>query len=93
MNINADGGGKFSGGSTKWYKAGTKLVLNCGRPIRVSCSTAGMEACRKQRASKLTVYTDHPLELIAAVFRPDSDRDGMDDDWEKQYIGNLSGTT
>ena len=43
------------------------------------------------KGKQLTVYTDHPLEL-SAVFRADSDRDKMDDDWEKNYIGNLSAT-
>jgi hypothetical protein len=88
VNINADGGGKFSGGSTKWYKAGTKLVLNASPNSGFMFD--GWYGSVSSKGKKLTVYTDHPLEL-SAVFRPDSDRDGMDDDWEKNYIGNLSG--
>tara|TARA_B110000467_G_scaffold8007_1_gene7073 strand:- start:138 stop:3911 length:3774 start_codon:yes stop_codon:yes gene_type:complete len=87
VNITADGGGKVTGGSSKWYKEGSKLI------VTAVPSTGNMfdgwygAVASKER--KLTVYTDRPLDLIAA-FRPDSDRDKMDDDWEKKYIGNLN---
>ena len=87
VNINADGGGKFSGGSTKWYKAGTKLVLNASPNSGFMFD--GWYGSVSSKGKKLTVYTDHPLELIAN-FRPDADRDKMDDDWEKKYIGSLN---
>ena len=88
VNINADGGGKFSGGSTKWYKEGTKLTINA-LPSSGHMFD-GWYGTVSSKNRKLTVYTNQPLNLTA-VFRPDSDRDGMDDNWEKQYIGDLAG--
>ena len=88
VNMGADGGGKISGGSSKWYKAGTKLVLNASPNSGFMFD--GWYGSVSSKGKKLTVYTDHPMEL-SAVFRPDSDRDGMDDEWEKNYIGDLSG--
>ena len=89
VNMGADGGGKISGGSSKWYKEGTKLVLNASPNSGFMFD--GWYGSVSSKGKQLTVYTDHPLEL-SAVFRPDSDRDKMDDDWEKNYIGNLSAT-
>ncbi len=88
VNIEADGGGKFSGGSTKWYKEGTKLVVNA--LPSTGHMFDGWYGSVSSKNKKLTVYTNQPLNLTA-VFRPDSDRDGMDDDWEKKYIGDLAG--
>ena len=87
VDITAEGGGKVSGGSSKWYKEGTKLIVtalpNSGHMFD------GWYGSVASKDRKLTVYTDRPLDLIAQ-FRPDSDRDKMDDEWEKKYIGNLS---
>ena len=89
VNLAADGGGKFSGASSKWYKEGTKLIINA------TPSTGhmfdGWYGTVASKNRKLTVYTDRPLDLTA-VFRPDSDRDMLDDDWEQKYIGSLDGT-
>jgi hypothetical protein len=88
VNITADDGGKVSGGSSKWYKEGTKLILTALPSSGFMFD--GWYGSVSSKNKKLTTYTDRPLDLTA-VFRPDSDRDGMDDDWEKNYIGNLSG--
>ena len=89
VNMGVDGGGKISGGSSKWYKEGTKLVLNASPSSGFMFD--GWYGSVSSKGKQLTVYTDHPMEL-SAVFRADSDRDKMDDDWEKNYIGNLSAT-
>ncbi|MDP6526754.1 MAG: hypothetical protein QGH15_21335, partial [Kiritimatiellia bacterium] len=87
VNITSDGGGKVTGGSSKWYKEGTKLIVtavpNTGHMFD------GWYGTVASKERKLTVYTDRPMDLIAQ-FRPDSDRDKMDDDWEKSYIGSLA---
>ncbi len=88
VNISADGGGKISGGSSKWYKDGTKLIVTA--VPSTGHMFDGWSGTVSSKERKLTVYTNQPLNLTA-VFRPDSDRDGMDDDWEKAYIGNLEG--
>ena len=89
VNMGVDGGGKISGGSSKWYKEGTKLILNASPSSGFMFD--GWYGSVSSKGKQLTVYTDHPMEL-SAVFRADSDRDKMDDDWEKNYIGNLSAT-
>ena len=88
VNISADGGGKISGGSSKWYKDGTKLIVTA--VPSTGHMFDGWSGTVSSKERKLTVYTNQPLNLTA-VFRPDSDRDGMDDDWEKKYIGDLAG--
>ena len=88
VNITADGGGKVSGGSSKWYKDGTKLIVTA--VPSTGHMFDGWSGTVSSKERKLTVYTNQPLNLTA-VFRPDSDRDGMDDDWEKDYIGDLAG--
>ena len=87
VNITADGGGKVTGGSSKWYKEGTKLIVTAVPSTGKMFDGWYGTVASKER--KLTVYTDRPLELIAA-FRPDADRDKMDDEWEKKYIGSLN---
>jgi hypothetical protein len=87
VNITADGGGKVTGGSSKWYKEGTKLIVTAVPSTGEMFDGWYGTVASKER--KLTVYTDRPLELIAA-FRPDADRDKMDDEWEKKYIGSLN---
>ena len=87
VNITADGGGKVTGGSSKWYKEGTKLIVTAVPSTGKMFDGWYGTVASKER--KLTVYTDRPLDLIAA-FRPDADRDKMDDEWEKKYIGSLN---
>ena len=87
VNITSDGGGKVTGGSSKWYKDGTKLIVTAVPSTGHMFDGWYGTVASKER--KLTVYTDRPMDLIAQ-FRPDSDRDKMDDDWEKKYIGSLA---
>ena len=87
VNITADGGGKVTGGSSKWYKEGTKLIVTAVPSTGKMFDGWYGTVASKER--KLTVYADRPLDLIA-TFRPDADRDKMDDDWEKKYIGSLN---
>ena len=87
VNITADGGGKVTGGSSKWYTEGTKLIVTAVPSTGKMFDGWYGTVASKER--KLTVYTERPLDLIA-TFRPDADRDKMDDDWEKKYIGSLN---
>ena len=87
VNITADGGGKVTGGSSKWYTEGTKLIVTAVPSTGKMFDGWYGTVASKER--KLTVYTDRPLDLIA-TFRPDADRDKMDDEWEKKYIGSLN---
>ncbi len=89
VNIEAEGGGKVSGASTKWYKMGTKLsataLPSSGHMFD------GWYGSMSTKSKNLTFYANQPADLTA-VFRPDSDRDGMADDWETNYFGDLAAT-
>ena len=89
VNIEAEGGGKVSGASTKWYKMGTKLsataLPSSGHMFD------GWYGSMSTKSKNLTFYANQPADLTA-VFRPDSDKDGMADDWETNYFGDLAAT-
>ena len=71
----------------EWWPAGTNLTL-VAKPDR-GFIFGGWEGDSQSMSPTLDLALDQPYDLVA-TFAPDSDDDGLDDDWERANWGDLS---
>ena len=87
LDITSTEGGRIVGATSKWYTEGTKLVITAIPSANYMFS--GWSGSISSIDKKLTIYSEKPADLTA-TFIPDIDNDNLDDNWEIEYIGNLS---
>ena len=87
VSVTGNPGGTVTAPAGEWFTAGTNLSI-IARPDR-GFMFDGWEGDLQSRSPTLDLAVNQPFDL-SAYFTPDSDEDGLPDEWELAYWGDLS---
>lgn len=86
LSVSNEPDGTVNAPPEEWWPAGTNRTL-VAKPNR-GFVFGGWEGDSQSTSPTLDLTLDQPYELVA-TFAPDSDDDGLDDDWERACWGDL----
>ncbi len=86
VSASNDPGGRVTGPSDEWLAEGSRIQITA-LPDR-GFLFDGWEGDLQSRTATLDLTVDRPLALNAC-FTPDTDEDGLPDEWERAYWGDL----